>query len=175
MREMMTYIGYILFSFHFFSGWAGGVGGGGAVTGFLFVLLGDDVYVLARPCSKCLQTWTLWLYSRFPSCHSRWSGLSGRLASWSSLSESWGNAVLLTFGFLGGFNFRGGRDLTRVYLFENKICDSVTIWMCLLFCFKAVEISRTNLVRALVGASLSTDRTCKGGPTRTGSKLLFNT
>lgn len=32
-----------------FSGW-------GRVTGFLFVLLGDDVYVLAHPCSKCLQT-----------------------------------------------------------------------------------------------------------------------
>lgn len=37
--------------------WVGG-------SGFLFVLLGD-VYVLAHLCSKCLQTWTLWLYSSF--------------------------------------------------------------------------------------------------------------
>lgn len=27
-------------------------------------------------------------------------------------------------------------DLTKVYLFENKICDSVMILMCLSFCVK---------------------------------------
>lgn len=31
------------------------------------------------------------------------------------------------------------RDLTRVYLFENKICDSVMIFMCLLFRFKRLS------------------------------------
>lgn len=38
--------------------WVGG-------SRFLFVLLGDAVYVIAHLCSKCLQTWTLWLYSSF--------------------------------------------------------------------------------------------------------------
>lgn len=33
-----------------------GRGGEGGSSGFLFVLLGDDVYVIAHLCSKCLQT-----------------------------------------------------------------------------------------------------------------------
>lgn len=41
MREMT----YMLLFF--------GLGGG---LGFLFVVLGDDVYVIAHLCSKCLQT-----------------------------------------------------------------------------------------------------------------------
>lgn len=71
---------------------------GGGLQGSSLFFSGDDVYVLAHPCSKCLQTWTLWLYSRFLSCHSRWFGLPGRSASWSSLSESWGSC----FCFEGG-------------------------------------------------------------------------
>ena len=114
MREMMT---YMLFIF-----WVGG-------SGFLFVLLGDDVYVLAHLCSKCLQTWTLWLYSSFLPV----------TAGGTAYQDTWPHGLpcpshegTQSCNFLFWVLFW---DLTRVYLFENKICDSVMILMCLLFCF----------------------------------------
>lgn len=114
MREMMT-------CFYFLGGWVGG-------TGFLFVLLGDELFMLQHICavSACKH-----------------EPFDCTVVSFLSLQvvQPIRTLDLMVFPVLvmrehtpATFVWVLFWDLTRVYLFENnKICDSVMILICLLF------------------------------------------
>lgn len=94
-----------------------------------FVFLSDWVFdVTAHLCSKCLQIWTLWLYSSvLPMITGGTTHQDTRKTALLYPGQEGTQSYRLLLLFL--FCFFLFLDWTRVYLFGNKLCDSVTISM----------------------------------------------
>ena len=125
MREIMTYV--FIFSFR-------------GVSGFLFVLLGNDMIMLQHICavSACKH-----------------EPFDCTVVSFLSLQvvQPIRTLGLMVFPVLvmrehspATFVWVLFWELKRVYLFENKICDSVMILMCLLFDLKWLWLVRLTVL-----------------------------
>lgn len=118
-------------------------------VGFCLYFWGVMMFLFWHICaaSACKHE-PFWLYSSFLPVTA--GGTACRDAASCSLSRAWGNTVLLLLFWVLFW------DLTIVYLFENKICDSYDFSTCLLFCFKSARFARLMGWSKCQGGALGT-------------------